>query len=87
MSGAWPGFSADWEESSEYQERKASLRRERQAREALKLRASAIVQAHQVCPECGLPVEESTRERAGVYYVDRVCPFCEWADVDNEGGI
>jgi hypothetical protein len=30
MSGTWPGFSADWEESSEYQEARSRARLKRQ---------------------------------------------------------
>jgi hypothetical protein len=117
VSGTWPGFSADWEESSEYQEAKqrARLERTRLADEAtvraLRERGERLVargetgNADQMsldvaitpaplpralredCPECGMPAESSYREVGGVYFVDRVCPFCEWREIDREGGI
>lgn len=39
------------------------------------------------CPECGLVAEERRREAHGVYFVDLVCPFCDWRDLDGDGGV
>jgi hypothetical protein len=103
VSGTWPGFSADWEESSEYQEARARARLKRQG-ERLVARGQAgnadqlaldvaIAPAplpralREDCPECGMPAESSYREVGGVYFVDRVCPFCEWREIDTEGGV
>jgi hypothetical protein len=40
------------------------------------------------CPECGMPTEQQVSVHyEGDYYVDRFCPFCEWREIDTEGGI
>jgi len=38
------------------------------------------------CPECGEQAESSQYMRRGVLYVDQWCPYCEWRDIDEEGG-
>lgn len=67
MSGTWPGFASDWEESSEYQERRARVRQsfgERAAREQRNRENMAIALERQSAREGSrdVPVSESEGE-------------------------
>jgi hypothetical protein len=39
------------------------------------------------CPSCGEKLRTALRVRGSVEFVDRLCDYCEYRDIDMEGGV